>query len=325
MARGGRVVRLAGAWRLLFLATFALALVAPSRAIAQGCCTPGAGPLTGLRAGGLSAFTVRGGLAWDRYDLRTTLKGSEETEPLAERKARYSRLTLQLEAGLPAGMRFGVEAPWEFRNREVVLPIGGEEPARLDFDNSAFGDLTTTLVVEVAPRAATPRPWSIEVGGGVKWATGSIDAEDDGFALPPELQSGTGSVDPLAVAAARWYAADWGVVGTFLYRATGTNDIGYRFGREADIGLAAWWVIVPAVSAGADIRWRSAGHDEFLDVTRPNSGGTRWLAGPRLAARLPYPGPSFEVAGLFPVHQELNGTQLGVDVQWTMAISWQGR
>jgi hypothetical protein len=304
------------------LASILYLIQSPADVRAQGCCTPGTGPLQGLRAGGLAPGSIRGGVAWDRFELETTRRGTEEVPPLAEREARYARLVLQLEAGLPAGARAALELPWEFRRRQVVLPIGGDEPAALDLENSAIGDLTTTVLVEVAPRAATPRRWSVELGGGLKWATGSIDRDDDERALPPELQSGTGSTDPLVVATARWYASRAGVVGTWLHRFTGTNDIGYRFGAESDAGLIAWWAATTAVSVGGDLRWRTAARDEFLDVERPNSGGTRWLAGPRLAAHLPGAGPAVEVTYLFPIHQDLNGTQLGVDREWSLALSW---
>jgi hypothetical protein len=306
---------------LVGLATLALAA---RDARAQGCCTPGTGPLSGLRAGGLVPGQFRLGFAWDQFDLDSALRGTEEVEPLADREARYSRLVTQLEAGLPARARLAVELPWEFREREVVLGAGGPDPPTLDLENAALGDLTTTLLVEVAPRSKLPRPWSLDLGAGIKWATGPIDRTDDGFALPPELQSGTGSTDPLVVLAARRNWTRVGLVGTALYRFTQANDIGYRFGSEFDATVAAWYAADRALTLGLDARWRSAERDDFLDIERPNSGGRRLLAGPRVAGRIDGAALALEASFLWPVYQDLNGTQLGVDSEWGLGLSWTG-
>jgi len=307
------------------VALLLLLVIAAGDAHAQGCCTPGTGPLSGLRAGGLSPGQFRVGLAWDQFDLDTALQGTDEVQPLADRNARYARLLAQLEVGLPAGARLAVELPWEFRRREVVLGIGGPNPPTLDLENSAIGDLTTTLLVELAPRSATPRPWAIDAGAGIKWATGPIDRMDGDRALPPELQSGTGSTDPLLVMAARRNWTRIGLVGTALYRFTQVNDIGYQFGSEFDATLAAWFAAGEALTLGLDARWRSADRDEFMEIERPNSGGRRLLVGPRVAGRINGVGLSVDASYLVPAYQDLNGTQLGVDAEWGLGVSWTGR
>lgn len=309
------------------IAAFGIILLAmtPRDARAQGCCTPGTGPLSGLRAGGLAPGKFRIGFAWDQFDLNTALQGTEEVHPIADREARYARLLAQLEVGLPAISRLAIELPWEFRRREVVLGIGGPDPPTLDLENAAIGDLTTTLLVELLPRSATPHPWAIDVGAGIKWATGPIDRTDDGLALPPELQSGTGSTDPLVVMAARRSWTRVGLVGTGLYRFTQGNDIGYRFGSEFDATLAAWYAAGDALTLGLDARWRSADRDEFMEMERPNSGGRRLLVGPRVAGRMAGVGLSVEASYLVPAYQDLNGTQLGVDAEWGLGVSWTGR
>lgn len=292
---------------------------------AQGCCTPGTGPLSGLRAGGLSPGQFRIGLAWDQFNLDTALQGTDEVQPLADRDARYARFLAQLEVGLPAMARLAIELPWELRQRKVVLDLGGPNPPSLDLQNSAIGDLTTTLLVELAPRSATPRPWAIDAGAGIKWATGPTDRMDDGRALPPELQSGTGSTDPLLVLAARRNWTRIGLVGTALYRFTEANDIGYQFGSEFDATLAAWFAAGDAITLGLDARWRSADRDEFMEIERPNSGGRRLLVGPRMAGRIEGIGLAIDASYLLPVYQDLNGTQLGVDAEWGLGVSWTGR
>ncbi|MDZ4804206.1 MAG: hypothetical protein SGI90_05030 [Candidatus Eisenbacteria bacterium] len=311
-----------------FLRTVAILLlvaVPRNEALAQGCCTPGTGPLSGLRAGGLLPGQFRVGLAWDQFDLNSALRGSDEVQPLTDRQARYARLVAQLEVGLPSRARLAVELPWEFRRREVVLAPGVPNSPTLDLENRAPGDLTTTLLVEIAPRSATPRPWAIDLGGGIKWATGPTDRTDDERALPPELQSGTGSTDPLFVLAARRSWTRVGLVGTTLYRFTQANDTGYRFGSEFDVTLAGWLAATDALSLGLDARWRSAERDEFLDIERPNSGGRRLMVGPRVAGRINGADIAVEASYLAPVYQDLNGTQLGVDSEWTLGLSWSSR
>jgi hypothetical protein len=277
--------------------------------------------VSGLRSGGLTSGAWRLGLSADHYRLGTTLRGADEVPPTTDREAYFTRVALNGTVGLPARARLVAEVPFEDRRRRIAFtgPSGAEV---LPLDGRALGDVTTTALIEVWPRAARPRPWALEVGAGVKWATGATDLEDEGLGLPAELQPGTGSTDPLFVATLRHVGSSTGVVATALYRVTQANDDGYRFGREGDVTLAGWYAPGATTSLGLDLRYRDAGRDEFLGRPLRNSGGTRLLAGPRAGVVLTGARLGLEAAVLWPIRQELNGTQLGVDSEWTLGVSW---
>ena len=304
---------------LLALA-LALALLAPAAAVAQGCCTPGTSPLGGLTGAALEPWRIETGLASEGYELRQAYRGSAPATDPAGRHSRVGRVLGWARIGLPGAGVLIVEMPLEYRMREQPQPLGAPgEMFRLA--NTAPGDLSTSLMVRVFPRSR-PKPWGLDAGLGMKWGTASVEHEQGGLRLPVELQTGTGSNDPLALLTAHhvWPVASATFAALSRFPREGRN--GYRYGTETHAVVVGGWSPRPWWAMGGEFRLRAAAADRFLIYGRPNTGGWRLMAGPRAQATWRGAGLGIEGALLWPVHQHLNGLQIGVDHAAILAVRW---
>lgn len=299
-------------------ALLAVLAFAPSSARAQGCCTPGTSPLAGLSGVALTPGAIEAGVSADAYELRQAYEGATRTEDPARRHSTVQRVLAWVRVGLPAGAVLVVEAPWESRMREQPQPLA--PPGSLfRLTGRGFGDVATSVVIRALPRGG-PSPWGVNAGAGVKWATGSVERTQDGLRLPVELQSGTGSTDPLLLLSAHrlWSAAGLALGSVIRFPTEGRND--YRYGTETHATLFGWWAPRPAWAAGGELRVRAAAVDRFRDVDRPSTGGWRLMAGPRAFARWERAGIGVEGAVLWPVRQSLHGLQIGVDRELLLGL-----
>jgi hypothetical protein len=302
------------------LALLAGLVLAPASARAQGCCTPGTSPLAGLSGVALTPGAIEVGLTADAYELRQAYQGGTRTADPARRHSSVQRVLVWARVGLPAEAVFIVEAPWESRMREQPQPLA---PPGTTFrlTGRGAGDIATSVVIRAFPRGR-PASWGVNAGAGVKWGTGSVDRTQDGLHLPVELQSGTGSTDPLLLLSAHrlWSSAGLTLGSAIRFPTEGRND--YRYGTETHATLFGWWAPRPAWAAGAELRVRAAAVDQFRDVDRASTGGWRLLAGPRAFARWERAGIGFEGAVLWPLRQSLHGLQIGVDREVLLGLRW---
>lgn len=298
-----------------------LAVLVSSRGHAQGCCTPGTSPLGGLTGSALAPWTVETGLSSEWYELHQAYRDREPVDDPAGRHSTVARVLGWVRLGLPAASVLIVELPFEHRMREQPQPFGAPgEMFRLV--STAPGDLSTSVMVALLPRGR-PKPWGVNVGLGMKWGTGSIAHELYGLRLPVELQSGTGSDDLLVLLSGhRLWSAASGTLAT-LTRLPRQGRNGYQYGNETHAVAVGDWSPRPWWTIGGELRLRVAAADRFLDIERPSTGGGRLMAGPR--ARLQWPGEGLAVEGAFlwPVRQDLNGLQIGVDHAAIMSVRWK--
>lgn len=312
------------AHRRFVIFSFLLALVVgfllPGRVGAQGCCTPGTSPLGGLSGRALSPWSLEYGLAFDGYDLRQGYRGSTKVPDPGRRHSQVARFVAYTRLGLPARATLVLEVPYDYRMREFPVMTGaGEEEFKLS--NRAFGDLSTTFLIRVLPRS-TLAPWGVDLGAGMKWATGSVEREQDSLRLPVELQSGTGSNDPLVVATGYRLWSFGGMAVSSLVRFPQQGRNGYRYGTEGH--AVGFGYATPGANwgVGPELRLRAARPDRFQDVKRINTGGWRLMGGPRAFVNWSSLRLGLEAAALWPIHQNLNGLQLGVDNQLLVSVHW---
>lgn len=299
---------------------FLLAALSAQRADAQGCCTPGTSPLGGLTGSALAPWAVETGLASEWYELRQAYRDADPVDDPARRHSTVARVLGWVRLGLPASSVLIVELPFEYRMREQPQPFGAPgEMFRLA--NTAPGDLSTSVVVALLPRGR-PKPWGVSAGLGMKWGTGSIAHEQYGLRLPVELQTGTGSHDPLVLLSAHrmWATASGTVAAITRFPREGRN--GYRYGNETHAAVVGDWSPRPWWAVGGELRLRIANADRFLDIERPSTGGGRLMAGPRARAQWPGVGLAVEGAFLWPLRQDLNGLQIGVDQAAILSVRW---
>lgn len=298
-----------------------LPLAGPAPARAQGCCTPGTSPLGGLTGAALAPWRVEAGITSEGYDLRQAYRGGEAVTDPGGRSSTVARALGWTRLGLPGQAVLVLELPLEHRTREQPQPLGAPgEMLRLR--NTAPGDLSTSLIVRLAPRAR-PAPWAVNAGAGVKWGTGSVEREQQGLRLPVELQSGTGSHDPLVLLTAHrvWPAAGATLAALARFPREGRN--GYRYGTETHAVLAGEWLPRTWWAVGGELRLRSAAADRFRTFGRPSTGGWRLMAGPRALATWRGAGLALEGSFLWPLRQHLNGLQIGVDRAATLGVRWR--
>jgi hypothetical protein len=298
----------------------ALLIVTAGRVQAQGCCSPGSSPLGGLGGTALPPGSVEAGLLFDDYRLNQAYRGSERIEAVNDRREQVTRWLAFARVGLPAQATLIVEWPYESRSRDQTIRTESQELS-LDFRNRAPGDLSTLLVVRAFPRGV-PAPWGVDAGIGVKWATGPVNRSDGGMALPVEMQSGSGSTDPLFFAGFHrtWPATSMELLSLVRWARRGRH--GYRFGSETNIIAGGARTLRPWISVGVEARFRHQARDEIAGRNPPNSGGWRLSAGPRVSAAWSRARLGFEGALLLPLHQDLNGTQLGVSRQFLAGLRW---
>jgi len=294
-----------------------LALAGSSRAVAQGCCSPGASPLGTLVSGFPAPGRVQAGVLFEFYELDRTRAGTEEVPDLADRYSRARRAIPYVRVGLPARLSLLVELPYEDRLKQLRFTTASGNRFGLDIENEGFGDLSSVLLFRAAP-AADLAPWSLHVGAGVKWGTGR--SARDG--IPVELQNGTGSNDVLLAMSGHRNFSVTGVSAQSVVRLPSKSESGYLYGKELSLGAALFLAPGRDWSAGLETRHRSAGHDAFLNRRLPNTGGSRWLLGPRLAANWRRARLAVEVLYLFPVREDVNGTQLAVGRQMSFGLRW---
>jgi len=299
----------------------ALTLLVPARLWGQGCCTPGTSPMGGLTGSALSPWRVEIGLDSEGYDLRQAFDGDAPAADPAGRHSQVGRVLVWARVGLPGEVVLVVDLPYEHRMREQPQPLGAPgEMFRLS--NTALGDLSTSVIVRLAPRGR-PKPWGVDAGAGMKWGTGSVERREYGLTLPVELQTGTGSNDPLAMASGYhvWPSASVTLATLARFPREGRN--GYQYGTEAHAVALGDWAPRPWWALGGELRLRAAAADQYVGLPRPNTGGWRLMAGPTTRITWRAAGLALEGGYLWPVHQHLNGLQIGVDRQAILGVRWQ--
>ena len=100
---------------------------------------------------------------------------------------------------------------------------------------TGLGDITTfaNYTVYTTPDSLE-KQWNhnVQVGGGIKLPTGRFNHLDANSVLNPNIQTGSGSFDPLLDAIYTVRYKKWGLNSTAFYRFTTTNSNRFRFGNR---------------------------------------------------------------------------------------------
>jgi len=292
----------------------------PSPIHSQGCCTPGSSPLGGLTGGALAARSVELGVALEGYELGQAYRSTEAVDDPGGRHSHVASTLFYSRIGLHARLVLVVQLPYEYRMREQMVVLG---PQRLyqKFSNTAFGDLMTIVMVRTLPLRPVA-PWAVVLGAGVKWPTGPDDRAQGSLTIPVEMQTGTGSTDPVVTFVGYRNWPRFALTSSALVRFPREGRTGYEYGNEAQLALVGLWKVTVPVSLGLELRGRVAGADRFRESERINTGGSRLSSGLRVLAELPGSRLGLEAAFLVPLRQDLNGLQLGVDYQVSLNLRW---
>lgn len=239
----------------------------------------------------------------------TLLRGGDEVADPMRRSQTGHELQVSAHYGLRHDLQLSVVLPYEFRELEGA---GGRLAA------SGPGDLAAFAKWRFHRWDAPHKALNLAVLGALETPTGADDERDGGVLVPPEIQPGSGSWDPMLGAAATYEPYRWRFNAALLYKANGENGADYAFGDEVFAELAAgnrfWLEPYPGPFMRADLllRYRWAARDEQFGAGVGATGGERVTVGLNWAFR---PRPSLDIqAGVeLPVYERVNETQLAPD------------
>lgn len=244
------------------------------------------------------------------------LQGSTTVaDPLASHEFEW-RTTLALQYGLRHDLQLGVALPWV--HTEAGSLAG-------DLEAFGLGDLELLAKYRFLRLDGRGFATNFAVIGGLSLPTGDDDQRSSGVELPPDLQPGSGSVDPSLGAAVTHEPGRWRFNAAVLQRwYTDADGDGDRPGDQFLVELAAgnrfWLEPYPGPFMRLDLvgRYHREGRDR-MDGPLPDSGGERVTAGLNLAFR-PRPSLDFQLYAEVPVHEHVHGTQPGHD--WTAEFTF---
>ena len=170
------------------------------------------------------------GLAVDGFELDQAYEGTGRVDDPGGRFSRVLSLALYTRIGLGRRLVALISLPVDdrLRSQDLVTPSGTHH---FEFRNTSVGDLSTIIIANVWPWRRLG-PTFVNIGVGMKWPTGPDDATQDGLMLPIELQTGTGTFDPIATLSG-YRLFGWGaIVLAGAARFPTEAESGYRYGVE---------------------------------------------------------------------------------------------
>ncbi|VAW53617.1 hypothetical protein MNBD_GAMMA06-256 [hydrothermal vent metagenome] len=204
-----------------------------------------------------------------------------------------------------------------YQNNTLKLTVGGQRVTR---SATGFGDLTVFGRYTVVKRDWPGRNFRVAPFAGIKAPTGNDDESDNFGRLPPAVQVGSGSWDPLAGVVLTYQTLAYQLDGQFSYQIKNEAN-GFEAGDVARLDASLQYRLLPK-------KFTSGGLPDFLYAVLEtnlinqqknrvngneddNSGGTRLF----LALGLQYVTKRWiaETSLQVPVSQNLNGNALEND------------
>ncbi|HSH43758.1 MAG TPA: transporter [Arenicellales bacterium] len=259
-----------------------------------------------------TALPVAKGKFVAREQLIVNQSGNDPSGLDRDRRARAAVTVL----GYGATGRLALFGILPYADNELASTTGGQRVTR---SASGFGDLTVfgryTLVQQDRPG----RNFRVASFAGVKAPTGDDDARDSFGLLPPSVQVGSGSWDPLIGVVATYQTLDYQLDAQFSYQARNEAN-GFEAGDETRLDGSLQYRLWPRTLTGGlpdflygviEANLIHQGKDRISGSTDPNSGGTRLFLTPGIQ----YVTKRWIAEGAvqFPVSQDLNGTALEND------------
>ncbi len=303
---------------ILFIATINF----PAGVSAQGCCSASgrAGQVGVFQQSGLAPGQISISLYYEYAGGDRMLEGSTRIDDPISRNSRFDAVISSFSLGLPWRLSGHATIPVVRRERSLLTGFGGGDD-NVSLSASGFADPIITLVREVSPTFGW-NGWYLTAGIGAQIPLGNDERLDQGIPLPPDIQPATGSWNMILLASVSKDLGDYLVYHHLSWTAYGGNHIGYRFGNtiNADLGLSISkfgalepFVRIDLLHTQADRRdgWKS-----------PNTGATRWTLFPGAVWSLRNYGLTFSGQIGIPLHEKVNGFQLGTDLALLFGVSY---
>lgn len=262
-------------------------------------------------------------VSWGEWILRLQAKGFDfAPDPTGlNRDLSVQALPLVGVYGLTPRFTLFVIAPVLEKELEVDTPLG-----RRSRGGSGLGDVTLLVRYTAWQRDAPGRTLRLAPFGGVQAPTGRDDARDDLGPLPPSLQLGSGSWDPLLGVVFTYQTLDRQTDASASYQFN-TEANGFEVGDEARLDFSYQHRVLPReLGAGvpaflytvleSNLVWRDRDAMNGADVV--DSGGTTWFLAPGL--QYVHKRWVLEAAVQVPVTQNLHGAALESDWIGTLSL-----
>lgn len=241
------------------------------------------------------------------------LDGSRSVSDPFDRAQTDHSVTLSAHYGLRHDLQISAILPYVRRELALDNPSG---PDRLAGDGA--GDFTAVAKWRFYRWDAPHRVLNVAVIGGLELPTGATDERDGGGLLPPGLQPGSGSWDPLLGLGATYEPYRWRFNAFVVYKVNGEGardfNPGEEFHAEVALGNRFWLEPYPGPFMRFDvmIRYRHADSSTSGGRTVDDSGGDLWTVGANLAFR-PQPTIDLQVQVEIPIAERVHGLQLEQD------------
>jgi hypothetical protein len=292
---------------------------------AQTCCSGGV-PLSanlGLPAG--EKGTWQFSLSYDFNQLKTLKTGDRE---LNDRRRERITHSILLETGYTISDRWSVDLflSWVRQERHIFTPQGTNSTT-----TRGVGDGVVLFKYNFLPDHTRT---SLVLGAGPKMPIGRTDkVSDQGFALPADLQPGSGSWDVVLwgfFSQSLKFRPSMSFTTTTTFRGTGVNpdylgSIEYEFGNELQIitGIADRFAIGTGIlDPSLSFRYRYAGRDTNNEVEIDATGGEWVFLLPGIKYS-PVPSFSLNMTLEFPLYSFVNNTQLTPTNRYTAGIYYK--
>lgn len=275
--------------------------------LATGASRSEAAPITfnTALAVGEGEFIVRG---------QAILRRSSEDPGPMDRDLRVLTVPSVLVYGATRNLTFFGIVPYLDKTLDLTTSAG-----RVQRNDSGLGDVTLLgrYTLYARDRLGDTRRFAPFVG--LKLPTGDDDEQDSLGRLPPPLQLGSGSWDPIVGTSFTWQTFDWEFDSAVQYRFN-TEANNFEFGDQARLDLSFQYRLWPrTVGAGVpafvygvlESNLIDADENEARGISNPNSGGTTWFLAPGI--QFVTTRTILETSIQIPTVQDLNGLALKND------------
>ncbi|MCA8956507.1 MAG: hypothetical protein KDC87_10565 [Planctomycetes bacterium] len=222
------------------------------------------------------------------------------------------------------GLRHDLQVGFALNTAELHRAAGAVE-----LEGSGLGDLDLLVKWRVARFDAVGRALNLAVIHSLSLPVGRDDAVSSGTRVEPELQPGSGSVDPALGFAVTHEPGRWRFNAATLYRwRLDTDGDGWRKGDELEaelqVGNRFWLEPYPGPFARVDlgVRYERESTSRIGGVRQVASGGERLLWTLDFAFR-PRPALDLQLGVDVPMWQRVGGTQYGTDWVVRFAVGYR--
>lgn len=294
--------------------------------LAQGCCTAGTPILGTLELGSTPTSTLIFNVTYE-YTFRDRFYfGSDRVDdPTVFGQARREQAiqSVLLETSYGFSRRVSMSSVLSFTRRGLdrtsSAPVGAVTSS---LNNTGLSDGVFLIKYSFVPLSLISQR-EVALGGGVKVPFGSYDETLGGVRLSIDMQQGTGSWDGIL-----WGYFYQGFLPTrvhffanALYRLTGTNDFGYRFGNEIFVTVGVSYRTPRYLDFSLQGRYRHLQADELEGNSLLNSGGDWFFVVPTVNVN-PGVNLSIRLFSQLPVYQNVDGIQLSTTYTLGLGVSY---